>query len=119
MLFNFIETIIRYYGFDLYKGFYHTDYWIRKSLVCDLIEPFRPIIDETVVTCIRQRKIVPGDFYNKKGSLELEKKKWPGYQIYFANAILNRKEDIFMFIRNYYRAFSNTKDISEFPIFEV
>lgn len=117
MLFNFVETIIRYYGFDLYKGFYHTDYWIRKSLVCDLIEPFRPIIDDVVATCIRQRKIVPGDFYNKNGNLELERKKWPEYQIYFADAVVARKEDIFDFVRKFYRSFANGKPIDEFPKF--
>lgn len=119
MLFNFLETIIRYYGFDIYKGFYHTDYWTRKSLICDLIEPFRVIIDEKIVKCIRQRRIVPSDFYIKNGSLQLKQKKWPEYQMMFADAILERKEDIFNYIKNFYRKFSTGAAYNEYPIFEV
>ena len=44
-LFNFIEAHLRLYGFDLYSGVYHTVFYQRKSLVCDLVEPFRCIID--------------------------------------------------------------------------
>lgn len=119
ILFNFVETIVRYYGFDIYKGFFHTDYWIRKSLICDIEEPFRPIIDEKIVRCIRQRKIVPDDFYIQNGSLCLKQKKWPEYQMIFADAILERKEEIFEFIKEFYRKFSSYATFDEFPFFEV
>jgi len=48
-LFNFIDAHLRLYGFDTYKGFYHTEFYQRKSLVCDLVEPFRCIIDEAIL----------------------------------------------------------------------
>ena len=44
-LFNFIEGLLSLYGFDIYCGVYHTFFYQRKSLVCDIIEPFRCIID--------------------------------------------------------------------------
>ena len=119
ILFNFLETIVRYYGFDVYKGFLHTEFWTRKSLVCDLIEPFRPIIDEKICICIRQRRIVPDDFFSKKGTLELKQKKWPEYQIYFLEAIMQYKEDIFVFIRNFYRKFSSGADLDEYINFTI
>ena len=46
VLFNFIEALLSIYGFDLYVGVLHREFYMRKSLVCDLVEPFRPIIDK-------------------------------------------------------------------------
>ena len=48
ILFNFIESLLNLYGFDVYKGVYHQCFYQRKSLVCDLVEPFRPIIDARI-----------------------------------------------------------------------
>ena len=45
-LFNFIDALLRLYGFDTYLGFYHKEFYQRKSLVCDVVEPFRCIIDK-------------------------------------------------------------------------
>lgn len=45
MLFNFVECFLKLFGFDVYYGVCHTSWFKRKSLVCDLVEPFRPIID--------------------------------------------------------------------------
>ena len=45
LLFNYIEGITNIYGFDIYKGILHKEFFKRKSLICDFIEPFRPIID--------------------------------------------------------------------------
>lgn len=49
ILFNFMESFLRMFGFDLYVGVYHRLWFKRKSLVCDLIEPFRCIVDHTVL----------------------------------------------------------------------
>lgn len=119
ILFNFLETIVRYYGFDLYIGFYHTEFWTRKSLICDLIEPFRPIIDEKISVCIRQKKVVPNDFYIENECLYLKKKKWPEYQNIFADAIMERRFEIFEFIKNFYKEFANQKNVNQYPYFKV
>ena len=44
ILFNYMECFLRMFGFDLYVGVYHRLWFKRKSLVCDLIEPFRYLI---------------------------------------------------------------------------
>lgn len=33
---------------DVYCGVLHTMFYMRKSLVCDVMEPFRAIVDEQV-----------------------------------------------------------------------
>lgn len=45
ILFNLIDALLNVYGFDEYYGVFHRCFYMRKSLVCDLQEPFRPIID--------------------------------------------------------------------------
>lgn len=40
LLFNYIEVNLRLFGFDTYVGVLHQLWFKRKSLVCDLVEPF-------------------------------------------------------------------------------
>jgi CRISPR-associated protein Cas1 len=47
-LYNFVEANLCLYGFDVYKGIYHKLFYERKSLVCDIVEPFRCIIDKKI-----------------------------------------------------------------------
>ncbi|NLH92475.1 MAG: CRISPR-associated endonuclease Cas1, partial [Atopobium sp.] len=47
MLFNYMDVLLKMYDFDSYVGVLHTEFYKRKSLVCDMVEPFRCIIDET------------------------------------------------------------------------
>ena len=51
-LFNYIECFVRMFGFDIYVGVYHRLWFKRKSLICDLMEPFRCIIDKTIHTLL-------------------------------------------------------------------
>lgn len=48
LLFSLIEATATLFGFDLYVGNLHQEFYQRKSLICDLIEPFRPIVDYTI-----------------------------------------------------------------------
>lgn len=48
MLFAYIDALLECFGFDVYCGVLHRQFYMRKSLVCDIIEPFRPIIDRAV-----------------------------------------------------------------------
>ena len=48
MLFNIVDAILQVYGFDTYYGVFHKCFYMRKSLVCDIMEPMRPIIDYPV-----------------------------------------------------------------------
>ena len=36
------------HAMDVYCGVLHTMFYMRKSLVCDVMEPFRAIVDEQV-----------------------------------------------------------------------
>lgn len=117
ILFNIMDALLNVYGFDEYYGVLHRCFYMRKSLVCDLIEPFRPIIDYTVRKAINLNQIKEDDFrvYNKRYVLEW--KKSPEYTQIFLKAILEYKKEIFLFIQGYYRAFMKQKDVNEFPFF--
>ena len=105
ILFNFIECILNVFGFDVYKGVLHTDFYMRKSLVCDLVEPFRPIIDWKVRTGINLGQFKKDDFIMINNSWQLDYKKSAIYGSVFIEDLLDKKDSIFLYIRSYYRAF--------------
>lgn len=72
ILFNFMECFIRMFGFDLYVGVYHRLWFKRKSLVCDLIEPFRCLIDHAVLLAFNRNQFVSQDFELKKSEYYLK-----------------------------------------------
>lgn len=50
-------------GLDPYRGFYHQPRYGRPALALDMMEPFRPlIVDSVVVTAINNGEIRPTDF---------------------------------------------------------
>ena len=61
-LFHFLEALLLLYGFDIYEGFYHRRFYQRKSLVCDIEEPFRAIIDEAMRKSFNLGQIKNSDF---------------------------------------------------------
>lgn len=115
LLFNFIDALLQIYDFDVYKGVFHTNFYMRKSLVCDLMEPFRPIIDERVRKGYRLSQFKKEDFVEIKGQWQLEYKKNAEYVGIFMGDILETKEVIFKYIREYYRAFMKGKDYMCYP----
>jgi len=66
-LYNFIEANLCLYGFDVYKGVYHKLFYERKSLACDLVEPFRCIIDKKIRKMHNLGQINEQDFKFKNG----------------------------------------------------
>ncbi|MDO5133939.1 MAG: type V CRISPR-associated endonuclease Cas1 [Eubacteriales bacterium] len=118
ILFNIIDSLINVYVFDEYKGVLHTCFYMRKSLVCDLVEPFRPIIDYTTRKAINLGQFKPDDFkeHNKKYLLEWKNSK--KYTYIYLSEIMKRKNEIFLCIQGYYRAFMKNKHPVDFPIFE-
>lgn len=119
MLFNFIESLLCYFGFDLYVGVLHTEFHQRKSLVCDLVEPFRPLIDNCIRTSISLGKCREEDFIYQKNMYMLDWKQSKEYLMFLLNPILVNKDDMFRYIRDYYRAFSRQRPENEFPVFKV
>lgn len=82
-LFNFIEALLGLYGFDLYCGVLHTLFYQRKSLVCDIVEPFRCIIDARIRKAHSLNQIDQHDFGNdaKNGTFYIGYDKLPHTRI--------------------------------------
>lgn len=119
VLFNFIDCILHIYDFDVYKGVLHTAFYMRKSLVCDLMEPFRPLIDMRVRKGINLGQFKESDFCLIQNQWQLEYKKSSEYTFYFMKDLLDNKECIFLYIRGYYRAFMKGKLPECFPQFNI
>jgi len=118
-LFNFIEANLELYGFDIYYGFYHKLFFQRKSLVCDLIEPFRCIIDKKIKKGFNLKQINFDDFYLKNGQYYIKRGFNKKYSRFFLEEILKHKEGIFLYIQKYYRCFIKNKAIDSYPKFKL
>jgi CRISPR-associated protein Cas1 len=58
-----LTVILSAVGFDPYRGFYHQPRYGRPSLALDMMEPFRPLLaDSVVITAVNNGEIKPGDF---------------------------------------------------------
>ena len=118
ILFNFIESFIRMFGFDLYVGVYHRLWFKRKSLVCDLMEPFRCIIDHATLISVNRKQFSEKDFTLIKQEYRLKYEKCAGYYKVFYDALIEYKMEIFRFIQQYYRCFMGCKSVKQYPIFK-
>ncbi len=59
-------------GFDPYRGLYHQPRYGRPALALDLMEPFRPLVaDSVVVQAINNGEVRPTDFKTAAGSVNL------------------------------------------------
>lgn len=117
ILFNFIECFLRMFGFDLYMGVYHRMWFKRKSLVCDLMEPFRPIIDKATRAAWNRKQFSEQDFQIQKGEYRLRLENNATYCRVFFDALMPFKGDIFNHIQSYYRCFMGRKSVSVYPQF--
>jgi CRISPR-associated protein Cas1 len=60
-------------GFDPYWGFYHQPRFGRPALALDLMEPFRPLIaDSVVLTAINTRMVTTADFIRSGPAVALK-----------------------------------------------
>lgn len=119
ILFNFIEAFARMFGFDLYVGVYHRLWFKRKSLVCDLVEPFRCIIDQQMRKAWNLGQIQSTDFNIVKGEYRLKFEKNGDYCKLFFSALIDRKREIFNFVQGYYRNFMKSSSWNSYPLFEI
>lgn len=117
ILFNFIECFIRMFGFDLYVGVYHRLWFKRKSLVCDLMEPFRCLIDHTVLLAFNRSQFVSGDFEQIKSEYHLKNEKTADYYQVFYNVLIEYRMEIFKYTQAYYRCFMGCKSVTSYPEF--
>lgn len=119
ILFNVVNALLEMYGFDVYVGILHTQFFHRKSLVCDLVEPFRPIIDAALIKALNLSQIDEKDFWKNQGQFALLWKKSAPYVEIFIKAIMEYKNEIFIYLQSYYRSFMRGKPAAEFPIFDM
>ena len=118
VLFNLIDALLNLYGFDVYKGVYHQEFYQRKSLVCDLVEPFRPLIDYQVRKAWQLKQIDVEDFTFNNGQYNLSWNKNKKYSQIFVKNLMEHKHYMFLYVQKYYRAFIREKPISEYPIWQ-
>ena len=117
LLFNYIEALLNVYGFDTYCGVLHREFYMRKSLVCDLVEPFRTLIDRQVRKSVHLKQCKPEDFQNINGRYLLKWEKNTEYVRFLVQSLLERKMEIFKYIQGYYRAFMKQKAAKDYPVF--
>ncbi len=59
-----IENIVLQCGLDLFRGFLHQPHYGHPALALDLMEEFRPMVDQLVLRLINRRQLGPADFHN-------------------------------------------------------
>lgn len=117
ILFNIVNALLEMYGFDVYVGILHTQFFHRKSLVCDLEEPFRPIIDAAILKALNLGQVNEKDFWKNQNQYILPWKNSKKYIGILLEALMEYKNEIFIYIQSYYRAFMRVKPAVEFPVF--
>ena len=118
ILFNFMECFVRMFGFDLYVGVYHRLWFKRKSLVCDLIEPFRCLIGHATLLAFNRKQFSEKDFTLIKQEYRLKYEKCVDYYKVFYDTLIAHKTDFFKFVQQYYRCFMGCKTAKDYPLFE-
>lgn len=117
LLFNFMDAILRLYGFDVYKGFYHKLFFQRKSLACDMIEPFRCLIDASLLKMYNLKQLDRKDFKLSRGRVFLPYNKQGKYLRIFSDIIMDHKEDMYDYARTFYYSLINEQ--KELPFFQL
>ncbi len=106
-LFHFLDWLLSIYGFDVYEGFFHTRYFQRKSLVCDVQEPFRIIIDKALRKAYNLWQVDEKDFGYKNNMYYIKPKHIGKYSYIFSRAILDNKKDMYDYVYALYRYVSD------------
>jgi len=119
ILFNYIECFVRMFGFDPYIGVYHRLWFKRKSLICDLMEPFRCIIDKAVRTAYNRKQFSERDFDVIKGEYKLKIQKNSDYCRLFYDALIPFKTETFKYVQAYYRCFMRYAEVNNYPKFLI
>jgi CRISPR-associated protein Cas1 len=73
VLYSLVERACICAGLDPFVGFLHTDNYAKKSLVFDLIEPFRILADRAVVLLFTGRRVQQDFFDEVPGGVALAK----------------------------------------------
>ncbi len=66
---SLLETELYRCGLDPLLGFFHQPAFGRASLMLDLLEEYRPVIDALVLRLVNRRQLSPQDFERRTGQL--------------------------------------------------
>lgn len=119
ILFNYVDSFLRLYGFDTYHGILHTEYYLRKSLVCDMVEPFRPLIDWQVRKSINLKQCRPEHFNVVDGRYLLSIEHNKDYVRFLSKPLIDNREEMFLYFQSFYRSFIRSKDVCDYPVFHI
>jgi CRISPR-associated protein Cas1 len=73
LLTNKVANAVQMVGFDHFVGYLHSSVYGRPALALDLVEEFRPIIvDSIVLTMLNKRILTPSDFVVELGAYRLK-----------------------------------------------
>ena len=115
LLFNYVEALLRLYGFDLYCAYLHQEFYMRKSLVCDIVEPFRPLIDYRIRKAISLGQCNQADFEERNGSWYLKRDANKPYVLFLLEPIIENKVHLFRYVQDFYRAIAQEYNLEKFP----
>lgn len=112
-----IHTLCNIVSLDPYIGFLHKEYYGRPSLVCDLMEAYRPFIDKFILNIINRNEIKKDDFEVADNKIEYKLKsesfgllmnKWNKFfkEDLFYYGVLCKKITLYKIIENDIRLFS-------------
>ena len=118
LLFTYIDSLLSSYGFDTYCGVMHREFYMRKSLVCDIVEPFRIIIDHEIKKAINLNQIKEDDFIEINHQIRLKWSESSRYVKLLMMPLINHKEEIFDYIQSFYRAFMKALPAYKYPTFD-
>jgi CRISPR-associated protein Cas1 len=125
-----IHTFCNIVALDPYIGFLHKEYYGRPSLVCDLMEAYRPFIDKFILNLINRKEIKKEDFELQPNGIEFKLKsfgllmeKWNNFfkTDLFYYGILDKKITLYKIIENDIRLFTKylIGEINEFKQFTI
>lgn len=115
ILFSFVDALLNCYGFDVYCGVMHRNFYMRKSLVCDIVEPFRCLIEEQIRKAINLKQCKEEDFIIDNGRYMLRWEKNAEYISWIAKPIIIQKSNIHKYVQSFYRSFMKHRPAEEFP----
>jgi CRISPR-associated protein Cas1 len=73
LLTNKVASVAQLVGFDHFVGYLHSSFYGRPALALDLVEEFRPIIvDSVVLSLLNRRMLTPADFVVELGAYRLK-----------------------------------------------
>lgn len=116
-LFNFVDALLLLFGFDTFKGCYHKLFFQRKSLTCDVVEPFRCVIEKQILKSYHLKQIDKKDFLVEQGRYVLSYEKSQKYAKIFLEAIMDNRENMYLYAQKFYRHIMSAKNA--FPEFNI